>query len=1061
MKIGTPAALLIGLIALAGVSAAATPEWLDLARPAEGTEPPHATQILCPDTATARRIGPAVNAERVKSPWYRSLNGAWKYHYSPTPAARVAGFEAPDFDDAAWTTIPVPSNVEMEGHGVPIYVNTRYPWQTKAEPPAVPQDDPNNTVSAYRTTFTVSADWAGRRILLTFDGINAFAFVWVNGKRIGFTKDSRTVAEFDVTDAVRPGANLLAVEVFRWCDGSWLEDQDFWRLSGIYRDVYLWSVPAVHLRDHEVKATLDAAGRDGALELTAELRNRGPAAEEAQVSAVLETMDGRPVCALPPQPVALAAGASGRATLKAAVPGVKAWTSETPNLYRLLITVADAQGRVLGVVPQRVGFRVVAIKDGNLLVNGQRVLFKGVNRHEHDPDHGQAVGLERMEQDIRLMKQNNINLVRCSHYPNHPAWYDLCDQYGLYVIDEANIECHGAQHLTRNPAWEAAYLDRTVRMVERDKNHPSVIIWSVGNENGPGRNLEATSAWMKRRDPGRPVHSCEAGEAGWTDIVCPMYPDPGRLNSYSAKPQARPLILCEYAHAMGNSCGCMWDYWKLIYEKPHLQGGSIWDWVDQGIRQPQRKDRAGRLVRPKPGEKTFWAYGGDFGPPGTPSDDNFCCNGLVAADRTPHPSLQEVKKVYQYIWMKLADPASGAVALHNRHDFTNLKDRVRCRWTVTADGAVLQQGEAPAPDLAPGAKATMNLPLQPLAPEPGVEYWLNVSFVLAADQPWAAAGHEVAWEQFRLPPAAPAAAPAQAEGAVACAEDGGAFTLSAGGVTAVVSRAEGVLTSLSAGGTEFIQAPLRPHFWRAPTDNDRGARRFLEALQPWRRAGAAWKPAEVALDAARGAVVARGPLNDWGGLEIVWRLHAGGGLEVTQTWTPRAGATPPEMPRFGMQMAVRPGFETLTWYGRGPQETYADRRDARVDVYEGPVDAQYHDYVEPGETGNKVDVRWVALRNAEGVGLLARGAPHLSVNALHHTTDDLQSAKHGWEMTRRDFITLNLDLVQMGVGGRNSWGATPAADVRIQADQPRTYRFLLRPFRGGREALRPLTRRAF
>lgn len=1046
--------LLIATCAVAGDA----PEWLDHKRLSEGVEKPHATQVACPDAATARTIGVTCNAERIKSPWFRSLNGQWKYHYSPTPAQRVAGFEAPAFNDSAWTTIPVPANVEMEGFGFPIYVNIKYPWKKPWNPPAIPADEPNNTVSSYRTTFTVPADWAGRRTFLAFDGINSFAYVWVNGQKLGFTKDARTLQEFDVSAVVKPGENRLAVEVFRWCDGSWLEDQDFWRMSGLYRDVYLHSKPALHLRDHEVIAT-----HEGALSIAAELRNAG-AAGAAQIGAVLETVDGQKVAELAAQKVEVGANATAKAELKTTVAGVKPWTSETPNLYRLLITVSDAGGTVLEVIPTMVGFRTIVIKDGNLLVNGKRVLFKGVNRHEHDPDKGQAVDVAGMEADIKLMKANNVNLNRCCHYPNHPAWYDLCDRLGMFVIDEANIECHGAQHLTKNAEWGPAYMERTVRMVERDKNHASVIIWSVGNENGNGQNLEATSRWMKKRDPTRPVHSCEATdakEADWTDIVCPMYPGLSRLDNYSKKPQARPFIMCEYNHTMGNSGGCISDYWKLIYERPFLQGGSIWDFVDQGIRQPARADRNRMIVeKVKPGEKTFWAFGGDFGPTDITSDQNFCCNGLVAADRSAHPSFIEMKKVYQYVWPTAVDLAAGKVAIRNRYDFTNLKDIVRCRWSVKADGQVLQQGELPALDLAADATAEVVIPFKPITAKPGVDYWLDLSFVLANDMPWAKAGHEVSWQQFQLPASAPAA-PVQAGGKATVTEKDDAITLSAGDTVAVIGKGDGALRSLAGKGVECILQPLRPHLWRAPTDNDRGAQKWTNsALKPWREAGEAWKP-EVKADAATATVTAKGALKDHGTLTVTWTMLGSGDLVVGQSWEPAAGKKLPEMLRFGMQMAMPAGFEQIAWYGPGPVETYCDRKDARVDIHQGTVDGQYVDYVEPGECGNKADVRWVALTNAQGAGLLAIGQPLLSVNALHYTTEDLMSKTHGWEMTRRDFVTLNLDLKQIGAAGTNSWGAIPAEAARIKGDQAHSYRYVLRPFSGGLDAVLPLAQRGF
>jgi len=1031
------------------------PEWLDHKRLPEGVEKPHATQVACPDAATARSIGVTSNAERVKSPWYRSLNGNWKYHYSQTPSQRVADFAAPDFNDSTWTTIPVPSNVEMEGHGFPIYKNSHYPWKRPWAPPLIPLDEPNNTVSRYRTKFTLPADWNGRRTFLAFDGINSFAYVWVNGQKLGFTKDSRTLQEFDISAVAKPGENLLAVEVFRWSDGSWLEDQDMWRMSGIYRDVYLFSKPVLHLRDHEVKAA-----HDGTLSLKAELRNAGAAATTAQVSTVLETLDGKKVAEFPAQKAEVGNQATAQVSFSTKVANVKPWTSETPNLYRMLITVSDAGGKVLEVIPTMVGFRTIIIKDGNLLVNGKRVLFKGVNRHEHDPDTGQAVSVARMEQDLILMKANNVNLNRNAHYPNHPAWYDLCDRLGMYLIDEANIECHMARKLTKDAAWGPAFMDRTVRMLERTKNHPSVIIWSVGNENGAGRNLIANSRWMKQRDPDRPVHSCEADQGDWTDIVCPMYPEVKHLVEYSSKPQARPYIMCEYNHTMGNSGGSLWDYWELIYERPFLQGGSIWDFVDQGIRVPARADRNRLIVeRPKPGEKTFMAYGGAFGPPGTPSDHNFCCNGLVDADRNPKPSFVEMKKVYQYVWPTAIDLAAGKVAIRNRYDFTNLKDLVRCRWTVKANGQVLQQGELPTLDIAPDATTEVIIPFKPIQPLPGVEYWLDLSFMLATDQPWAKAGHEVSWQQFQLPFSALAKA-ATTNNKATSSEKDDAIILTAGDTVATIGKADGALRSLTGKGVELVHQPLRPHLWRAPTDNDRGAGKTYTTpnFRAWKKAIEGWKPAVTAQNAT---VTTQGALGDFGTLTVTWTMLGTGDLVVDQAWEPTVGKQAPEMLRFGMQMAVPPGFTNLAWFGPGPVETYCDRKDARVDLHQGTVEDQYVDYVRPGECGNKADVRWVALTNEKGAGLLAIGQPLLSVNALHYTTDDLMAKAHGWEMTRRDFVTLNLDLKQMGVGGVTSWGSVPPDHDRVKGDQPHSYRYVLRPFSGGLDAAQALTQRAF
>jgi beta-galactosidase len=681
------------------------------------TEKPHATMVVCPDPSIAQSIGVYVNAERVKSPWYRSLNGEWKYHYSKNPQERVADFFKPDFNDSSWPVIPVPSNVEMEGYGVPIYVNIKYPWQP-VKPPFIPQDYQHNTVSSYRRTFDVPAEWSGRRIFLTFDGVNSFFYLWINGQKVGLSKDSRTPAEFDITKYVKAGANSIAVENFRWCDGSYLEDQDFWRMSGIYRDVYVWSAPLQHIRDFEVKTELDGEYRNAELKIALQVNNAGKNTAGMIVEGVLSDEKGV-VTRMTSQPVSVASGKEETIELAGKIDQPRKWSAETPYLYTMLLTLKEGQGKALEVIPVKIGFRKVELKNGDLLVNGRRILVKGVNRHEHQPDKGQALEVSSMIKDITLMKQNNINLVRTAHYPDHPAWYSLCDQYGLYLIDEANIECHGAQHLTRDPEWLDAYMDRTVRMVERDKNHAAVIIWSVGNENGGGKNLEATSAWMKKRDPSRLVHSCEAGGASWTDIVAPMYPNPSSLGNYASKTQDRPYIMCEYAHAMGNSSGDMWSYWKQIYSRRHLQGASIWDWVDQGILQPADPNRERRVVKVKPGDKLFQAFGGDFGPADVPSDQNFCCNGLVSSDRTPHPGLSEVKKIYQFIQMKPSDMTKGEIEVRNWYDFTNLKDLVKGQWILKADGKILQQGDLADLDLVPGATVKIAVPFKAVEPEPG------------------------------------------------------------------------------------------------------------------------------------------------------------------------------------------------------------------------------------------------------------------------------------------------------------------------------------------------------
>ncbi|MDD4870235.1 MAG: glycoside hydrolase family 2 TIM barrel-domain containing protein [Kiritimatiellae bacterium] len=1039
-------------------------DWENQKLTALNTEKPHSTMVLCPDATTARSIGVSVNSDRTKSPWYRSLNGDWKYHYSKNPQERVADFFKPDFDDSTWPMIPVPSNVEMEGYGIPIYVNIKYPWQP-VKPPFIPQDYQFNTVNSYRRTFDVPGNWSGRQIFITFDGVNSFFYLWINGQSVGLSKDSRTPAEFDITKYVKSGRNILAVENFRWCDGSYLEDQDFWRMSGIYRDVYLWSTPLQHIRDFEVKTELDPGYRDADLKIVAQVRNVGRDSFPVTLEAVLSDLKGENISTLKSQSTEVVANQEKTVEISSHINQPYKWSAETPVLYTLLLSLKDGQGHVLEVIPVKIGFRKVELKKGDLLVNGKRILIKGVNRHEHQPDRGQAITVESMIKDIIVMKQNNINTVRTCHYPDHPAWYDLCNHYGLYLIDEANIECHGAQQLTKDPEWLAAYMDRTIRMVERDKNHPAIIVWSVGNENGEGKNLEITSAWMKQRDPSRLVHSCEAGNAPWTDIVAPMYPHPSSLGNYASKSQDRPYIMCEYAHAMGNSSGDMWSYWKQIYNMPHLQGASVWDWVEQGIAQPADRNRERRVVKVKPGEKTFWAFGGDFGPGDVPSDQNFCCNGLVSADRTPHPGLSEVKKIYQYIHMKPLDLTKGEIEVKNWYDFTNLKDLVEGRWALKADGKILQKGDLPDIDLAPGMATKITVPFKSIDPEPGTEYWLDVNFVLKTSQSWAKADHEVAWEQFKIPASKPAPIVDLSSGKLDIKDDPGFLRVDGRNFSVTVDKQSGLLTSLQFKGTEMIEQPLRPHFWRAPTDNDRGYN-MAKRYGIWRRVGEDWKPESVTVDRKDSnivAVSARGPLPSVSAsYTLTYRIFQSGDIIVTVSYVPgNTGGKVSEMPRFGMQMAVKPGFENLRWYGRGPHETYSDRCDARMDVYKGTVSGQYFEYTEPGETGNKVDVRWMTLTNGRNIGLLVIGQPVLSVNALHYTTEDLMSASHGWEMTRHDYVTLNLDLVQMGVGGDNSWGATPHDEFRIFPNKPYSYTFCIRPFRLKDADLVKLTKRVF
>ncbi len=1068
------AAIVAGAIGLAAESATTKPEWQDETRLHEGTEPPFATMSVFPDERTALAGRSGLGGDRGGSPFAQSLNGDWKFRWVPKPAARIADFWKTDFDDRAWKTIPVPSNVELQGYGVPIYTNITYPWKI-ANPPLIP-DDSFNGVSAYRRTFRVPEAWAGREVLLTLDGVNSFFTLWLNGEKLGFSKDSRTPATFRLTSHLHAGDNLLAIEVFRWCDGSYLEDQDFWRLSGIFRDVTLWSTPPVHMRDFTVHTPLDANYRDAELTLDAELANYGKASREVALEAALIDPSGTEIFRAPAGEISVQPGAPAKLHFAQKVAAPKKWSAETPDLYTLLLTTKDAvTGAVLETIPWRVGFRSSEIKNGQLLVNGMPVLIRGANRHETDPDTGQVMTRERMIQDIRLMKQNNLNAVRTCHYPNVPEWYALCDEFGLYLVDEANIESHGMGYgertLAKVPSWGPAHLDRTVRMFERDKNHASVIIWSLGNEAGFGDNFRATARWLKAYDTSRPVQYERDDKNEVTDIRNPMYARPWQALEWSRSARAQPFIQCEYSHAMGNSSGDIWAYWRPIYDgAKYLQGGFIWDWVDQSLRTPVPASRKIEpLENPRslpldPKLGTFFSYGGTFGPPDVTSDGNFCANGLINADRVPHPGLAEVKKVYQPIQMRAGDLAKAEVEFQNWGDFLAAEDWLAGEWRVVADGKVLQSGKLDALTLAPREKKKITLSVRAITPEPETEYFLEISFTLKQATPWAPAGHEVAWEQFKLPWTAPAVAVAPTGNALQLTAAAGRVLVRGTGFGATFDRATGLLVSLTSGDTELLDQPLRPDFWRAPVDNDRGNRMAGPAapravvLTPWRKAHETWTASSVTIEQpapTRIVITANGTIGEFGApYHLKWTVLGSGDVWVEAAL--EQGEKPfVELPRFGMQTTMRAGFDTLAWFGKGPQETYWDRQDARVGLYRGKVSEQYFDYIKPQETGNKEGVRWIALTDPHGRGLLAVGAPLLSANALHYSSDDLfcQTQKedfYRYLLPDRQTITLNLDWHQRGLGGDNSWGDLPHDEFRL-TKPPFAYRYRLHVLAGGED----------
>jgi beta-galactosidase len=1010
-------------------------------------EPAHATLMVFPDRNSA------LNNSRTQSPFYHSLNGNWKFQWVNKPADRPSEFFDPEFDVDHWDEIPVPSNWQMHGYGIPIYLNSPYPF--KRNPPYIQHD--YNPVGSYRKEFEIPDGWDGRQVFLHFDGVESAFYVWINGSKVGYSQDSRTPAEFNITSFLKPGKNILAAEVYRWSDGSYLECQDFWRLSGIFRDVYLFSTPCLHIRDFEIITDLDDLYRDAVLSITARVKSYAPTNGGVQTEFVLLDDKGQTIGLDPFFKQSLPAVSSGEeanVSTELKVNNPAKWSAESPTLYTLLLVLKDSQGDVLEVEPCRFGFREVELKDGQILVNGVPVLFKGVNRHEHDPVTGHYVSEESMIQDITLMKQFNLNAVRTSHYPDTPQWYELCDRYGLYLIDEANIESHGMGYrpdvtLGNNPDWKEAHLDRIVRMVERDKNHPSVVIWSMGNEAGDGINFEACSAWIHRRDAQRPVHYERALMKSHVDIFSPMYAPIQSLVRYASQPQTRPLILCEYAHAMGNSVGNLQDYWDVIERERQLQGGFIWDWVDQAI---SRTTSDGRF---------FFAYGGDFGD--NFNDGNFLCNGLIQPDRRPNPHYYEVKKVYQYVKAEPVDPLNGVVRIRNKYDFISL-DFLDISWELTADGKTIQKGDLPRMDLKPGASQNISLPFSKPKPEPGVEYKIKIDFSLAEDQLWADKGYLLAWDQIDIPldsPPLPQVDFTVMPG-LKMSESDSAYSITGPTFQISIGKDSGAIESFEFQGKELISRPLVPNFWRAPTDNDDG-NRMQERLSVWRTAGSERVVAKMEVQQPHPSLirVKADFLLPAGKSELstLYTIYGSGDVLVENSFQP--GMELPELPRFGMQMRIPDDYSTITWYGRGPHESYWDRKTgAAVGLYSGPVDDQIHPYIRPQEVGNKTDVRWVTLTDSEGAGILVVGSPLLSISVWPFALQDLEQAEHTFELSRRNFLTFNIDDKQMGVGGDNSWGARPHPEYMLPA-KAYSYKFRFTPLSGKEDSIDKLIKRSF
>jgi beta-galactosidase len=1026
-----------------------------------------------------RNEAEALGVRLADSSFVKSLDGNWRFRLFPTPEAAPGDFQDPGVDDSEWGELEVPSNWMMHGHDKPIYTNVKMPWPE--EPPRVPRDD--NPTGCYRTRFTLPEEWKGRRVTVTFDGVESAFYLWVNGREVGFSKDSRLPAEFDITDHLSGGENLLAVKVIRWSDGSFLEDQDHWWMAGIYRGVRLTALPEVRIADFFARTDLDREYRDGMLGVTARVEGAdGAELSEYSVEVVLYDPEGRPVL---DEPVRAAVDAGRhvptRAELSVEVKSPLKWSAEAPHLYTLLVTLRDEGGAFVQAESCRVGFRKIERGDREILVNGQPVLFKGVNRHDHDDLRGKAVTGETMLADILLMKRFNINAVRTSHYPNDERFLELCDEYGLYVVDEANVESHAFyDRLANDSRWAAAFLERGRRMVLRDKNHPCIIFWSLGNESGYGPNHDAMAAWIRHFDPTRPVQYEGASRKGpdsrtGTDVICPMYPSvdgiikwarsrEGHVGPFGPKSDGteyRPLIMCEYAHSMGNSTGNLKEYWDAIESHKGLQGGFIWDWVDQGLK---KKDERG---------VEYWAYGGDFGD--TVNDANFCINGLIWPDRKPHPAMYEYKKVIQPVGVKAKSLASGSIEVTNKNWFTGTGG-LEGSWELAVDGEVVQEGGMPRLDIAPLRRKIVKLPVKKPKLAPGEECFLTVRFRLADDAPWAPQGHLVAWEQFKMPWKAPKTKATKAtkkspKAPVVELDDSPEHAAISGeGFRFIFDKSAGAVASMTFGGTEILRAGPVLDLWRAPTDND-GIKAFdraneRKALGRWIAAGLDRLERETRKVTVRRAgpsavkiaveSVARGAGSDLAVKHKHTYIVYGSG-DVVVTNRIDADRRLPDLARVGVTMTLPGGFENFRWYGRGPHENYCDRNSgAEVALFESSVDGLHVPYIVPQENGNRTDCRWAALTRDDGTGLLCVGMPLMEVSASHYTADDLFAAFHTNELARRDEIALNLDLRQRGMGGASCGPDT----LEKYLVKPGTFSFdfALRPVGGERTDLRALAR---
>ncbi len=1050
----------------------------------------------------------ALSGHYENSPYYQLLNGTWKFYFVDSYKQLPDNITDADVDTSGWHDITVPSNWEIQGFGTPIYTNHGYEFKPRnPQPPQLPEDNP---VGVYRRDIEIPDEWMDRDIYLHIAGAKSGVYVYINGREVGYSEDSKNPAEFLINQYVQPGENVLTLKIFRWSTGSYLECQDMWRISGIERDVFIYSQPKAAVRDFRIKSTLDDTYKDGIFALEADLRNHRES--DVNLTIAYELLDKQSnVVAGEEKTIDITAGQQTTVCFNQQLNNVLTWTSEMPNLYKLLMTLKE-DGKVTEIIPFHVGFRRIEIKDSGLksetgrpytlmYVNGQPIKLKGVNIHEHNPATGHYMTEEIMRKDFELMKTHNINAVRLSHYPQDRRFYELCDEYGLYVYDEANIESHGMYYdlrrggtLGNNPEWLKPHMDRTINMFERNKNYPSVVIWSLGNEAGNGYNFYQTYLWLKEADKNwmaRPVNY-ERAQWEWnSDMYVPQYPGAQWLEAIGKQGSDRPVVPSEYSHAMGNSNGNLWDQWKAIYKYPNLQGGFIWEWVDHGI---DVTDKDGRH---------YWAYGGDFGV-NTPSDGNFVCDGLVSADRTPHPAMAEVKYAYQNMGVEAVDLQAGRFRVQNRFYFTNLKEFMLA-YEIKANGKIVRSGKESL-DIAPQENREFAVPVNGLNPKAGTEYFVNFRLISVSPKLGIPAGYEIAHEQFRLP-IDPLPMKTDTDGSpFDIQEEGDNLSAISKKVEFVFNKNTGIVISYKVDGREFFKDGfgIQPNFWRAPTDNDYG-NGAPKREQVWKQSSKDFNVVEarMVMD-GKDAVLYADYLLPAGNLyRMTYRIHPSGtvkvdaiftstdmdpaGTEVSEatrmaTFTPgndaaRQAASKLTVPRIGVRFRLPALMENVTYFGRGPEENYVDRNSGTmVDEYSTTAMELYYPYARPQENGHHTDTRWLTL-SGKGQKLTVLADNLMGFNALRNSVEDFDSEEacqypyqwsnfspeevanhdeaaakdvlrrmhHKNDIIPRDYVEVCLDMMQEGVAGYNSWGARPEPGYNLPANREYRWGFTLVP----------------